>query len=262
MFKKNQFGVALIFTALMFARASSATAAPVQLLTNGGFETGSFAGWTPSILAGSSGALFIDTPGTTTPTSGLPTSLAGGSPHGAFYAVTDMFSPGTYSLTQTFFVPVLSSGLTLSFDLFANDTGGGPFVHPSGLDFTSGGTLAPNQHVRVDILTAAASPFDTGAGVILSLVAPFVDPGPIPNPFTTYSFSPAALGALAPGGTYQIRFGEVDNRGFLNMGVDNVSLTSEVVPEPTSMALFGLTALGMGIGIRRRRRKDQPLEET
>ncbi len=45
---------------------------------------------------------------------------------------------------------------------------------------------------------------------------------------------------------------------------DNVVLqasTNAVVPEPASTVLFGLTALGMGLGLRRRRRNAEPAED-
>jgi hypothetical protein len=51
---------------------STTQAAPIELLTNGGFETGTFAGWTTTAEGGSSGAFSIDTPGSTTPLSCVP----------------------------------------------------------------------------------------------------------------------------------------------------------------------------------------------
>lgn len=49
-----------------------------------------------------------------------------------------------------------------------------------------------------------------------------------------------------------------------HFALDNLTIdaVSTAVPEPTSMALFGLTALGMGVATRRRRRKDEPIEEA
>lgn len=219
-----------------------ATASATELISNGDFETGTFAGWTVTDLAGGSGTWYIDTPGTSTPDSGSSTSAAGGSPHGAFYAVSDQVGPGTHVLSQLFTWDGIGS-LMLNFDMFANDADSGPFVDPAGLDHNAG----PNQHVRVDILTAAASVFDTGAGVVSSLIAPTVDPqANNPNPFTAYGFDLSGLGA----GTYQLRFGEVDNQLFLNMGVDNVSLQADV-PEPGTLALFAISLASLGL--RRRR---------
>ena len=108
--------------------------------------------------------------------------------------------------------------------------------------------------MRVDILTAAASPLSTsGLDIVTTIIAPMVDPAPIPNPFTTYGANLSAL--LAVGGTYQLRFGEVDNQLFLNMGVDDVKLLAEVrgVPEPATFALFGFSLAGVAV-VRRRKR--------
>ena len=77
--------------AVVVTSASLAGAAPIELVTNGDFETGSFTGWTVTDQAGGSGNWFIDTPGSSTPMNGLPTAAnpAGGS----FYAVTDQGGP-------------------------------------------------------------------------------------------------------------------------------------------------------------------------
>lgn len=232
---------ASVGVAVMLGTASAALS--VELLTNGDFETGTFAGWTVTDQVGGSGTWSIDTPGTTTPLSGFPTSAAGGMPHGSFYAVSDQGGPGTHVLTQSFIVAA-GTKVHLSFDLFVNDTSGaGPIFNPAGLDYTA----SPNQHARVDILTGAATPFDTGAGVVGNLylgIDPFISN---PNPFTSYTFDISSI--VAGGGTYQVRFAEVDNQGFFHAGVDNVSIQ---VPEPGTLALFGLGLAGLGIARRRK----------
>ncbi len=240
------------FAALALATALGLASAPghaaVELLTNGDFEAGTFAGWTVTNLAGGSGNWFIDTPGTTTPVSAAAT--APNALGGAFYAVTDQTGPGTHALAQSFAVAPGASSVMLSFQMFANDqSGAAPIVDPSGLDHTTGGAFRPNQHVRVDLLTGAATPFDTGAGVLANFFLGD-DAGANPNPYTSYLFDITAL--VAAGGTFQVRFAEVDNQLFYQMGVDNVSVQAQV-PEPGSMALAGL-ALGV-MGLARRRQK-------
>jgi len=124
-----------------------------------------------------------------------------------------------------------SSSVILAFDMFANDWDGGPIINPAGLTHLAGA----NQHVRVDILSAGSGPFDTGAGVLANFYLG-IDAGVDPNPFTHYSFDISAL--VGGGGNYILRFAEVDNQFFLNMGVDNVSIQAEL-PEPTTLLLFG-----------------------
>ncbi len=219
-----------------------------ELLTNGDFETGTFVGWTITDLPGSFvfSTFFIDVPGTTAPLSGLPTLSSGA--NGAFYAVSDTTGPGTHALTQTFTVPGPVAAVILRFDMFANDYDGGPIIDPIGLDHTG----PSNQHARVDILSAAATPFDTGAGVLGNFYLS-VDAGADPNPFTSYQFDITPL--VGAGGTFQVRFAEVDNQFFFNLGVDNVSIQMPPLPsnpQPTSIptvSQWGLMLLALLLGV-------------
>jgi hypothetical protein len=124
--------------------------------------------------------------------------------------------------------------------MFVNNYGSSPaIVNPAGLDYTA----EPNEHGRVDILTGAATPFDTGAGVVDNLYLGS-DAGPNPNPYTSYSFN-LTLAA----GTYQLRFAEVDNLGFFNEGVDNVSITTP--DSGSTVVLLGAAMIVVGLLHRR-----------
>jgi hypothetical protein len=73
----------------------------------------------------------------------------------------------------------------------------------------------------------------------------------------------AILNTIAPGQLLdRLEIGIVPLSGTSSFNVDNINVTAAepAVPEPTSMALFGLTALGFGVGFRRRR-KGEAVEE-
>lgn len=223
--------------------ALAGPAAAAELLVNGNFETGTYAGWTTGVQAGSSGDIQLDAPGTTTPIAGFPTpaNAAGGN----FYSVTDQGGPGAYVLLQSFTVPVGATQVLLSFEQFVQ-TDAPVSINAAGLDYNA----FPNQHARVDILTAAAGAFSTAAADVVSNLYIGID-GTVPRPaYTAYAFDLTAL--LTPGLTYQLRFGQVDNQGFFNQGVDNVSIDAVVgvVPAPAALGLFGL-AFGL-VALRRR----------
>ncbi len=205
------FALAFFCCVAVFA---SVPADVTELIMNGDFETGDFQGWNVDNQAGGSGT-FLDASGTTTPISGFPTAGPAG---GTFYALTDQEGPGAHALSQIFTVPSAAASAVLSFDMFVNDqSGAGPMVNPAGLDYTA----FPNQHVRVDILSADASVFDTGTGVLRNFYLG-VDPGSNPHAYTHYEFDITDL--VGDGGTFRLRYAEVDNQLWLHVGVDNVSI--------------------------------------
>ena len=213
----NYTGGALTAIAQQNITAGIITITPsFELIANGGFETGDFTGWTVTDLADSSGSFFVNADGTTP----LSRSATVGSATGKFYAVSDQIGIGTHTLSQTFTVPGSAASVVLSFNMFVNDQSGvGPIVDPAGLDHRTFPNA--NQHARVDILRAGSSPFDTSTGVVRNVYLG-VDPGPTPNPYTRYEVN--LTDTLGGGGSFALRFGEVDNQFFLQQGIDNVSV--------------------------------------
>ena len=127
--------------------------------------------------------------------------------------------------------------------MFVDNYNVGPYT--GALDYTVPNTMQG----RVDILTAGASAFNTGTGVVKNLYDG-ADGGPTngdtpPDPWIAYSYNITPY--VGQGGTFQLRFAASDNDGYLIMGVDNVSITATAaVPEPSA---FILTMLGIALTV-------------
>ena len=207
--------------------------------TNGGSGSSTFAGWTVVNESGSGGSWYVQT-GSTSPTSGLPVSLP---TEGNFAAMTDSSSPGSQVLIQDFTIPVGAGPVFLSFDYFLNNLGP-DYVPGSDLDFNN----SSNQQARVDILSAAAGAFDTT--VLLNVFQ--TQSGDPLQPGAYQTLTANITSAVGAGGTFQLRFAEVDSLQTLNFGIDNVQIDTGV-PEPSAIALaaMGLLLLAWCVGRKR-----------
>jgi hypothetical protein len=232
-----------------------------QLITNGGFETGSLSGWTVTGEAGSyAGSGFFASNSTTTPQSGSTTV---GPESGSYYAVSDGVGPATEILSQTFTVPAGAASVILSFGLFVNSYGGDIVNTAAGLDFSG----AANQYGVVSLLSSGASLFSTTTGVLGNFYQGTDSAATNPNHYTNYNDNITSL--VEAGGTFTLRFAEVNNVNYLNMGVDNVSVVytaATATPEPSSIVLtlsalgaiwFGIMTLGQLNLFGFRQRKDE-----
>ena len=203
--------LAILLFAFTSARAD-------QLIVNGGFETGSLAGWTTT-STGDGG--FSATSPSVTP---LTYNATVGPHSGSYYAVSDDYSASqTQYLTQTFTTPTSFQSATLSFAMFVNDI--------YGADYGSSGVGG-----QVSLLNSLGSLIATLYGPVDT----FENPVGSPNPYV--SFSKDISSYLAAGTTYQLQFSSADSTDLINIGVDDVSLITSsaaaATPEPSTISLM------------------------
>ena len=181
-------------------------------VTNGGFETGNFTGWTVVNQAGGNGNWFVYT-GTTAPVSGFTIAAP---PEGMRAATSAQAARGSHVLYQDV---ALEPGFThtLSFVLYYANRAA-VFATPPTLDYT----VVPNQQYRVDILKPSAPVTSVAAGDILATVFQTHVGDPRSLAPTRISFG---LTAFA-GTTVRIRFAEVDNLLFFQGSTDAVAIAS------------------------------------
>jgi hypothetical protein len=182
---------------------------------NWNFEKGDFTGWRMSSRG--SGAWYVYADGTRPPDPAdsdpnVPFAVPQ-PPEGRFAAVTDMSAPGTRILYRDV---KLNGRFTLSVTLFY-DNAAGRFTSTPSLDYE---LRNADQQIRVDLVDPAA-PLDSVAskhvfGTIFR-TAPG-DPSKLAPRTVTFDLSRWA------GKKVRLRFAQVDNRGPLRAGVDDVKL--------------------------------------
>jgi len=150
--------------------------------------------------------------------------------------MSDAQGPGSHVLYQDFIVPSVVTSAVLTFDLFVGNRAASFFTpSPESLDFS---TPVLNQQARVDLLRAGTDPFSVDASdLLLNLIQ--TNPGdPLVSGYTSHSTDLSALLAAHAGETLRLRFAEADNVFTFQLGVDNVSLVAESIPEPHSVLLL------------------------
>ncbi len=201
--------------------------APVNnLLNNGGFETNSGVGtpvsngWTmvTNTSAQQASGWFVQS-GVTSPINNAQVEMP---TEGDFSAMTESGGSSVSILYQDIQLP--AGSLQLSCDIYLNNQAS---------DYYNNGTLnfdpniGPNQYFRMDIMNPSAVLDDVGGGVLQNLY--------ITNPgdalVQSYQTVTANLSAFS-GQTVRLRFAEVDNQFFFNVGVDNciLQVTSPTAP--------------------------------
>lgn len=187
-----------------------------ELLANGDFETGDLTGWTVAYVPEAAGMISVIA-ATVSPLNGYRMAGPAG---GTFYALSENNESYAGVLFQTFTFPDGDDEVAVSFEMFVLDNSGDGPLDAGEIAY---GGVEPNQHVRVDVLSAAAGTFDTGLGVIKNLYLNVDGYEPI-LPYILYSFDLSP--DLESGETYMLRFAQSSNQDYLFMGIDNVSVKS------------------------------------
>jgi hypothetical protein len=211
---------------------SASASASVELVTNGGFETGSLSGWSTSNLGSGTCPSHpqdfnVSSFGSATRCDTVSNPYSG---HYAAYVMNDGTGPLTYKLWQSFDVAAGTVGGEFSFaysELNSSDRGRNLEV-----------TLTNNATSAVDVLYNASTYSS--------------DPS-----WHLFSADASAFLAAASGDTVTL---SIDNyiphswTGPAGLGIDNVSVlaTETNVPEPGSIALLGLGFAGL-VALRRKR---------
>ena len=228
--KMSKSRIILAFFGLILALSvfSPESRAQVELVTNGGFETGDFTGWTKLGIT-NNGDWFIY--------SGAPLNLIP-PPEGEFAVVTNQTEPDSNILYQDIEVPP-NALVTCTVIVYLQNIGG-TYIIGDGLTLN-----APNQQMRVDIIDPAADPFTTGAGVLLNLFQTLPgDPNEIG--YTPLEFDLTPFG----GTTVRFRAAVAVTQNVLNGSIDGLScVATSITRNIPTLSEWGMIAAAAGLGL-------------
>lgn len=226
----------LVAAGLMLS-AGGVEASVVNLIVNGGFETGSLAGWTAvssnADTGGCNSGWTVSGFGAATGCSGVSNPLGSKAAYQSF----DGYGPKTRTLSQSFVVPELGSALLQFWDSYSfNIVLGKELPRSLDVNIVSGGVTENVFHFL--------SPVGFGTGY---------------SAFTLQSVDLTDVLFKHVGETVQLAFVTTIPETFsgpAGLGLDNISLnlTEPVakIPEPASLGLLGLGLAGLSL-IRRRK---------
>lgn len=226
--------------ATLLAVSAAAHAAPFSLIANGGFETGTLANWSVNNLGSPTGGCPSAGRNWNVATSGSATGCtAVGAPtegRYAAYVMNDGFAGYTYTLSQTFVVPLHVATASLAWSDSSVTSYSGQ-ARKFSVDLYAGNSLLGNLYL---------------------FNMPYSDNAPV---WDARSVNVTALLASHGGESLTLRFSNIIPTawtGPAGLGLDNIRLTGETaappaeVPEPASLLLVGL---GLMAGALVRRRK-------
>lgn len=185
-----------------------------QVAENWDFEKGTLQRW--HTQSRGSGAWYAYADGTTPPnpkeTDPHVAFNVPQPPQGRYAAVTDMTEPGVRILYRDV---KLDGRVKLKFTLFYDNAG--EFSSPTSLDFDG---CQANQQFRVELLDPTAPAHATAAKHVLATIFKTTpgDPSKLAPKTITFDLSEWA------GERVRLRFAQVDNRGPLRAGIDDVRL--------------------------------------
>lgn len=212
---------------MLIAFAGSAQAAGI---VNGGFESGTLEGW--QVESQTEEGNWFAVSGTEPPLSAGENGISLLAPfEGTYDAVSDEVGPSSMVLYQDV---ALTPGASheLSLELNYRSQAAIAIPTPDSLEVAeSAGPPEPdeaNQQVRVDVMRAGSAVTSLEPSDILVPVFATKEGDPEEIGWTRLT---ANLSAFA-GQTVRIRIASVDNEDFLNVGVDDVSITNNTEPAP------------------------------
>lgn len=192
----------------------SASTSDTQATGNWNFERGDLSGW--HTRSRGSGAWYAYADGTKPPNPAETDPNVAFNvpqpPQGRYAAVTDMTAPGSRILYRDV---TLDGRMKLQFEMFYDNAG--EFSSPASLEFDG---CQANQQFRVELMDPSAPADSTAAKHVLATI------------FTTAAGDPQKLAPKTitfdlsqwEGKKVRLRFAQVDNRGPLRAGIDDVRL--------------------------------------